>query len=330
MIQARLLDGIGRSVTVVLGAQISSFLGRYFSLTEVLLILVVVHSLMSMSYISFGGFRASWLVMKGLVQSILIQLSVSYLTSFGSPVASLLNLLAFLLVAECIPAASGWSKASGVEWIGEDRALFFTSVSYIFSDEVTVLLTSLHVPLVCASVGLLCGERTLLAQTLILTGINALCQVVFSSVGGVEVSIAWPVILLYFVHEVVGQFEAVQPFMDHGMYKASDAMYAGLVGLGVGPDVIALMFLFLGFTAYMLDMFSSWGLTRRGAFALSSDELWIGLCALVMVRAASDWFLGCVSLVINSDSVLGGLCVVAAVHFVTLGVESTFGRAAAE
>lgn len=85
MIQSRLLDSISRTVTVVLGAQVSSFLRKYFTPGEVLLVLVVVHSLMSASYVSAGGFKATWLMLKGLVQSVLIQLSASYLTSFVSP-----------------------------------------------------------------------------------------------------------------------------------------------------------------------------------------------------------------------------------------------------
>lgn len=339
MIQSRLLDSISRTVTVVLGAQVSSFLRKYFTPGEVLLVLVVVHSLMSASYVSAGGFKATWLMLKGLVQSVLIQLSASYLTSFVSPVAGLLNVLAFLLVAECIPAAASWSKGvaadsghpSRVEWIGDDEKLFVASMSYIFSDEVTGLLALLRVPLVCASAGLLFGGQGLMGRTLVLTSINALCLVVFGLVGGSEVSIAWPVTLLYFSHEVVGQFEAVQPFVDYGMYKASDSVYAGLVGLGVGTNVIAILFLFLAFFTYVLDqlvpvgVFVTWGFRRRPVFALSGDELWLGLCVLVMVRAATDWFLASVSLLIHCDPVLGGLSVVAAVHFVTLGVDLMVG-----
>ena len=331
LIQARLAAGINRSITVVLGQQISARLMEYFSLVEVVLILTALHSVLSVSDPSLGDLKASWVVIKGLIQSLLIQMVVSYLTQGSSPWVTLFNLVVFLVVAECVPAVSGWTdkgeayngegSSCRIVWLNEDRELFFASVSYIFSDEVSSLLTSLGVPLIGASLGLFFGGEGLFGQTLVLTGVNTLCSIAFGVISGGELSVAWPVVLLYFVHEVVGQFDGMQAFIDYGLYKASDSVYNSLMMLQIRTEVIALLFLLLSMSSSLCCLFIS--PQRSSAIR---DELWLGLCVLVVVRAASDWFLDSVSLAIHCDPVIGGLCVVAAIQFATLGVDLITAR----
>lgn len=330
LIQSRLAAGINRSITVVLGTQISSRLTHYFSLSKILVILTAVHSLLSVSDPLLGELKASWKVIKGLVQSLLIQSIVSYLTSSSSQGVVLFNVLVFLVIAECVPTASGWTHEKNdhaiKHQIDEDKELFLASVSYIFSDEVGALLVSWGVPLVGASLGLFLGGQGIIGQTLMLTGVNALCSIAFGSINGGELSIAWPVVLLYFVNEVVGQFSGVQAFVDYGLYKVSDSVYSGLLGLGVHADVIGLVFLILIISSFFLDEINNVFYCSPRICRFFKDQLWFGLCMLVVVRAATDWFLDCVALAIHCDPIFGGLCVIAAIQFATLGVGLVTGH----
>jgi hypothetical protein len=51
------------------------------------------------------------------------------------------------------------------------------------------------------------------------------------------------------------------------------------------------------------------------------DPVWTGVCALVLVQASSNWFLGGIKEVSDTDPVLAGVCIVTVVHFVCLGVQ---------
>jgi hypothetical protein len=50
----------------------------------------------------------------------------------------------------------------------------------------------------------------------------------------------------------------------------------------------------------------------------AKDEIWTGVCALALVRAASEWVLAGMTQAAKSDLILGGLCVVTMVHFATV------------
>ena len=289
-IQARLMDGVSRSATVVLSQQIKGHLERFFSPSELLLIIGAVHAILSTLPDHFAGFNASWSMFRGLMQSLAIQTAGAYLTQGQQPGVAFFNLLIALIVSECLSVTAT-----------ADLKGLITNVSYIFSDQLSALLTSLGVPLVGASLGLFFGWQGLVGQTLALTGVNSLCAAAFGAIRSAgSLSLAWPVILLYFVHEAVGRFEKAEAFLDYGLYKASDAVYNGLSG-GLGPDKIGLLFfLLLTITPY-------------------KDEVWTGVCALTLVRAASDWFLNGL---VQADAVLGALCVVTVVHFATVGAEA--------
>lgn len=303
-LQARLMGGISRSSTVVLSAEINGRLRMYFSSSELLLVIAAVHALLSSMPETVSGFNASWAAVRALMQSLFVQLVASQLTQGLRPDAGLFNLLVVLMVCECLPAFSGW--------VQRDLSGLSTSVSYVFSDAVSALLASAGVPLIAASLGMFVGGGGLFSQTLALTGVNTLCGVAFGVVAGGSLALAWPVALLYFAVEAGRSFEAVQPFLDYGLYRASDAVYGGLTGWrggGLRPDVVGLLFFFL------LLLPQAWGARRR-------DEVWTGVCVLVLVRAASDWFLTGIMEATRSDAVFGGLCIATAIHFTTVAVET--------
>ena len=295
LIRMRLMDGISRSATVVISAQINAYLTKYLSLAELLLIIGVLHTLLSVSRVALTGFNASISVIKSILKSIVIQSVVAYITDVRQPVRALMNLLMGLVVAECLPPMD--------DWLGEDIGMIKTSISYIFSDQVSVILMGLGIPLIGASLGLCLRGEGVFGQTMVLTGINVLCSVAFNAISGGDLSLAWPLVLLYFVHEVVRRFdcnfEDAGGFLDYGLYKASDATYSALMGKGVSVDILAIGFTFL-------------------SFALKGDEVWTGVCVLILVRAASDWFLGSIALATHADPALGGLCVVTVIHFVSI------------
>ena len=295
VIRERILQGISRSSTVIIGAQIRIYLERYLSLGELVVVVAAVHVLLCEGPRCVSGFNASWDMLRNLMQSVVVQLTVAYMGSDRREGAGLLNLLGLLMVAESLPAAGGW--------IGEDVASLTTTISFAFSDEVSAILRSAGVPAVGMSLGLAFGGQGLFGQTMTLTGVNCLCASVFDSLGGGELTLAWPVLMLYFVSEAAEHFERAKPFVDYGLYKASDAVFVGLVGLQISPSVMAIAFAFLG-------------------LAVPTDSVWTGVCVLVLVHSASVWFLGEIKGVSNTDPVLAGVCIVTAVHFVCLGAQA--------
>lgn len=311
-ISSRVLGGISSSATIVLSVQINQYMVRYFSPGEMFLLVVVIHSLLSVLPQSLPGFNASFSTIKGLFQTIVVQMGAGYLTSGYSAVAALFNLSIALLFIESIPLHR-ISWGSGV-WMERDIELLNTSLSYIFSGRVSDLLSSLGIPLIGASLGLFFGGGGLFGRTLILTGVNTLCAVSFDAIGGGDLSLAWPLLLLSFVNEVAARIRSVSPFLDYGMYRASNAVYTALADRGLGPDIQSLLFVFVLF---------AWD----GLAVLRADGVWDGLCVLVLIRAASDWFLESIALATRTDPVVGGLCVVTAVHFAGLMVEVVARRA---
>lgn len=294
VIQERFLQGVGRTSTVLIGSQIRGFLSRYFSLGELLVVVVSVHVLSCAGPSSLSGFNASWGVLRNLMQSVVIQLCVSYVGVDQPDDVALLNLLGLLMVAESLPAFKGW--------LGDDVDSLTTTISFSFSDEVSSILHSSGVPLVGASLGLAFGGQGLFGQTMALTGVNCVCAAVFGAMSGGELSLAWPVLLLYFVHEVSDRLDQAKAFVDYGLYKASDAVFVGLSGRGVEAHVIAIAFAFL-------------------SMAFPGDPVWTGVGVLVLVQSSSNWFLDCIKWISSTDPVLAGLCIVTVVHFVCLGVK---------
>jgi hypothetical protein len=286
-----MLQGIGRSSTVIIGGQIREFLSVYFSLGELLSVVLSVHVLLCVMPRRVSGFNASWDMICSLMQSISVQLVVP-LVSNGEYGA--LNLIGLLMVAESLPVFSGF--------VGDDVASLATTISFTFSDEVSVILKRRGVPLVGAALGIAFGGTGIFGQTMMLTGVNCVCDAVFGALSGGELSFAWPVLLLYFVSEVSDRFDRVKPYVDYGLYRASDAMFVGFGSMNIPPHVIALAFTFLG-------------------LALPTDPVWTGVCALVLVQSSSTWFIDGIKRVSYTDPVLAGLCIVTAVHFVCLGIQ---------
>jgi hypothetical protein len=293
-LQARLMCGISRSATVVLSRQINRSLQAYFAPSELLVVVLAGHALIQTLPSKLEGFNVSWGTFRGVMQSLSIQLLVSYLTQGQKKDLAFFNLVGALLVSECLQ----------VNCLSEDVTGFATSVSYIISDQLSTVIAS---PVMGAALGLFFGGDGLLGQTLVLTGVNSLCSVAFGAVRAASsLSLVWPVVLLYFVHEAVRRFQKAQALLDYGLYKASDSVYQGLSSR-LRPDVLALLFFLLLVVAPM------------------KDEVWMGVCALALVQATSDWFLSNVAQEIQSDAFLGALCVVTVVHFSTAAIERLNG-----
>lgn len=295
VLEDRMLQGVIRSSTVIIGGQIRDYLSRYFSLGELILVISTVHVLLCVAPRRVSGFNASWDMLCSLMQSIVVQLIVAYVGSSGHSEVDVLNLLALLMVAESLPAFGGFA--------GDDIASLTTTISFSFSDEVSVIFQRLGVPLVGVALGLAFGGVGVFGQTMTLTGVNCVCATVFGALSGGELSFAWPVLLLYFVFEVANCFDQVKPFVDYGLYKASDAVFMGFKSRNTPSHVIALTFAFLG-------------------LVLPTDPVWTGVCALALVQSSSSWFLDGVKGVSNTDPVLAGLCIVTSVHFAGMGIRA--------
>ena len=291
------LQGILRSSTILVGSQIQLYLSRYFSLDALLIVVVSLHVLLCVGPVSLQGFNASWDLVCNLMQTVVIQLCVAYVSGNHKNDVVLLNLMILLMVAESIPALKGW--------MGKDVSSLTSTVSFIFSDKVSIVLNSAGVPVVGASLGLALGGQGVFGQTMTLTGVNCICAAVFGAVRGCELSLAWPVLLLYFVHEVSDHFVQAKSFVDYGLYKASDAVFTGLSSQGIAPQVMAITFAFLG-------------------LALPGDSVWTGVCLLVLAQSSSDWFLNGIKGISNTDPVLAALCIVTVVHFIFLGVNAVY------
>jgi hypothetical protein len=292
-------QGILRSSTILVGSQIQLYLAKYFSMGGLLIVVVSLHVLLCVGPTNVRGFNASWELICNLMQTVVVQLCVAYVSKDLGNDMVLLNLLILLMVAEGLPAVN--------DWMGKDVTSLISTVSFIFSDKVSLVLSSAGVPVVGASLGLAFGGHGVFGVTMTLTGVNCICAAVFGAVGGGELSLAWPVLLLYFVHEVSDRFEQARSFVDYGLYKASDAVFTGLSKRNIAPQVMAFVFGFLG-------------------LALPGDPVWTGVCMLVLAQTSSDWFLDTIKGISNSDPVFAGLCIVTVVHFITLGAKVVYSQ----
>jgi hypothetical protein len=293
--QQRMISSISRSAVMVLSTTLSRRLNPYFSTSEFILVLFALHTLLNTTR-RVPGFNASWRTLRDLLQFVMVRALASYVSG-GESTTSTLNLLMVLVTMECIPAAKGW--------VGDDMESFKTSVSFIFSDEISGLLSKLHVPLFGAALSLCLGGEGLIGRTLAFVGINTLSSLVFEAIAGGELSLAWPITLLYFVHEMGARYD-VSTFFNFGLYRASDAIYGSLTSIEpkITPAVIFIAFLFLG-------------------ALFPEDPVWTGVCILVFVQGGSDWFLSNLVVISATDPVLAGLCLVTALHFISIAIENS-------
>ena len=290
--QQRMISSISRSAVMVLSTSLSKRLNPYFTASELTLVLLALHTLLN-TVRTVPGFNASWKTLRDLMQFLMVNAVASYVSgSSNDDHTTILNLILVLVTMDCIPAAKGW--------VGDDMESFSTSVSYIFSDQISALLSQLHIPLFGAALSLCIGGEGLLGRTLAFVGINTLSSLVFQAISGGEMSLAWPITLLYFVHEMSFRYN-VDTFFSFGLYRASDAIYGSLSKL-LMPAVISMTFLFLG------SLFPT-------------DQVWAGVCVLVFVQGGSDWFIGGLNIISSTDPVLAGLALVTAVHFISIAIE---------
>jgi hypothetical protein len=253
------------------------------------------------------GFNASWRMLRDMVQFAVVHALAAYVSGSGKGAleathqTALVNLILALVILESVPGA----VQEG--WIQEDTESFISSVSYIFADHISTLLEKLGVPLAGAGLALCLGGQKksdpLLFRTLAFAGINTLSSLLFSAIAGGELSLVWPLTLLYFIHEL-GHTYDMDTFFNYGLYNASDAIYASLAARGVPAATVAIAFVFLG-------------------ALFPTDPVWTGVCVLVFVQGVSSWFMQQVAFVAATDPVLAGLGIVTAVHFVSLVVENT-------
>ena len=290
--EEKVLSAISRSASVVLSAQINRQLLAYFSATELLLIVLVMHVLFN-SIQSVPGFTAAWNALRELMQSIVIQALANYASTASAPGMSVLHLLAVIEILECLPTLQGW--------VGQDLDSFTTNVTYIFADQLQAYLLQANIPLLGGVLGICLRGDSLVGKTLAFTGVTTLTACLFSAIlGEGELALAWPVMLLYFISEICRTYD-FQDFLNFGLFKASDAAFNGLSARGVPPQTIAMGFIFL--------------LTTQ-----PTDTVWTGTCSLVFVQASSVFLLNQINFISNTDPVLAGLCVVTFVYFGALGV----------
>ncbi len=222
---------------------------------------------------------------------------VTYVSSGSSQLdefTTIINLALLLIVMECIPAAKGW--------VGEDIESFTTNISYIFSEKISTILTNLKIPLFGATLALCLESKGLLGRTIAFTGVNTLSSLVFEAISGGELSLAWPVTLLYFFKELNSKYE-VNSLFNFGLYRASDAIYSSLSVRKIPASTVFMTFIFLG------------SISPR-------DPVWTGVCALVFVQAGSDWLLEQLEIISLTDPFLAGLSLLTAVHFISITIEN--------
>jgi hypothetical protein len=290
-----MISSISRSAVLVLSTSLSKRLNPYFSASELILVLLAIHTLLN-TVRTVPGFNVSWQTLRDLMQFVMVHALASYVSSGSGKYddgTTIINLILVLVTIECVPAAKGW--------VGEDVESFTTSVSYIFSDKISTLVSNLKIPLFGAVLALCLGGKGLLGRTLAFVGINTLSSLVFDAISGGELSLAWPITLLYFVHEINTKYD-VDSFFSFGLYKASDAIYGSLSARKLPPATVFMTFLFLG------SLFPT-------------DPVWAGVCVLVFVQGGSDWLLEQLGIISITDPVLAGLSLLTAVHFVSITID---------
>ena len=295
-VEKQTLSAISRSAVVILSKQLNHHLLLYFDTSELILILTTMHTLLG-TIRNVPGFTMSFFTIKELIQSITIQALANYASS-PSVYTSIFNLILLVIILECLPAIKGW--------LGKDLESFKTNVTYIFADLIGKFLMKIEAPLFGAALGICLKGEGLLGQTLAFTGINTLNSVVFDSIKGGELSIAWPILLLYFAFQLCSSFDGWEELFDFGLYRASDAAYEKIMSsYRVTPTTLAIAFIFL-------------------VILLPKDRVGTGVCILIIVQALSEWFLKGIEFISQSDPVLAGLAVITVVHFLTISIENFY------
>jgi hypothetical protein len=310
--QQRMVASISRSAVVIISSVFNKRLTFYFTSSELVLVLCCMHTVLN-TIRTVPGFNASWRMVRDMVQFAVVHALATYISGSdeegvaeSTHQTAVLHLVLALIVLEVIPNA-GEAQEAGSFWMLQDMQSFTMSVSYIFSDHISTLLTKLGVPLAGAALALCLGGHgksdPLLYRTLSFVGINTLSSIIFDAISGGELSLIWPLTLLYFIRELGNKFD-VDTIFSYGLYNASDAVYLSLsAARGIPPSNIAIAFVFL-------------------SASFPDDPVWTGVCVLVFVQGISNWFMQQVAFV-SADPVLAGLCVVTGVHFVSLVVDKS-------
>jgi len=308
--QQRMIASISRSAVMILSSAVNKRLSSYFTVSEMVLVLLCMHALLN-TVRTIPGFSASWRMLRDMVQFAVVHALAEYVSGRGEEgrlesahQTAVLNLLLVLVILEAVPGAIQEG------WIHDDADSFTSSVSYIFADHISTLMEKLGIPLAGAALALCLGGQKstdpLLYRTLAFVGVNTLSSLIFEAISGGRLSLIWPLTLLYFIHELSQKYD-VETLFSYGLYNASDAVYASLTARGVPPSTIAIGFVFLG-------------------ASFPKDPVWTGVCVLVFVQGVSNWFMQQVAFVAVTDPVLAGLGVVTAVHFVSLVVDRHPGK----
>jgi hypothetical protein len=288
------LRAVSRSAAIILSKQLNKNLLYYFSSAEIILIVTCMHSLMS-TVKSMQGFKASLHVMQELVQSLMIQALGMYIASGDY---ALVNIVLLISVLEFLPAIKGW--------VGADLASFEASVNYIFADKINHLKIDHRAVPYLGVLGVAFRGEGLLSKTFVFTGITSLSNIAYEAVhGSTDLSIAWPIFLLYFVYEIMGCSKIKdewESFFQFGLYRASDAIYQQILK---GGNLMAV--------AVTFTLLSSLN---------PSDKVWTGVTILVLVQCVSNSILETVILLCRTDPFLAGMGVVTVVHFSSMALEA--------
>lgn len=288
------LTAVSRSAAIVLSKQVNKHLVYYFTTAEIILIVTCMHSLMG-TLQGIRGFSGSLHVLQEMVQSLMIQALASYIVSGEF---ALFNVLALILALECLPAIKGWA--------GSDLQTFQTNVTYICSDQISKLIHNM--PFVGA-LGVLVRGDGLLARTLLYTGVTTITEVAFGVVqGDNDLSVAWPIFLLYFVYEILRCLHQVKEWemlFQLGIYKGSSAIYKQ-VHERYSTTVVAVTFTFL-------------------SSVQPRDKVWTGITVLVIVQALSNHTLEAIIALCRTDAFLAAISVVTVIHFSALAIEAWKG-----
>jgi hypothetical protein len=284
------LTAVGRSAAIILSKQVNRHLTYYFSTAEIILIVTCMHSLMGT--INSSGFTGSLHVLHEMVQSLLIQVLATWL---GSGHFALFNVLSAILILECLPAMKGLAA--------NDISAFQTNVTYIFSDKICYLMEG--VPLI-GTLGVLVRGDGLLSRTLLFTGVSTITELAFAIVSGEnDLSVAWPIFLLYFVYEILRcleKAEGLEMLFQMGIYKGSSAIYKQIH-----------------------ERFSALAMSVTFTFLSAvqpRDKVWTGITVLVIVQTISNHVLEAIILLCRTDAVLAGISVVTVIHFTALAIEA--------
>jgi hypothetical protein len=297
--QQRINVSIRRSAMLVLSRSLNRRLDPYFPTSTLIIVFMTIHALLN-TIRTIPGFNESWRMIRDLMQSIAIinSLATYIASNSGSEsndVTAALNLILFLAMVECVPIAGGW--------IGEDIDSLTTSLTFIFSDRFTTLISGLHVPLLGAALSLCLEGHGLLGRMLAFSGVNILSSLVFDAVIGGELSLAWPLTLLYFIHEIHAKYD-METLLNFGIFKTSDIIYNSLTARKFSPGTIFIAFVFLA--------------------ALSpEDSIWYGVCVLIFVHGGSESFTGQLETISTADPVLAVLSLITVTHLINNVIENS-------